>query len=730
MRIDIKGDKEIGVWYLPVVKAKATDFVARVERAKLKQCRTAIKFDDPPAIAFIQYHFGSVNVQIITPEPTHSIVPGKIVYEKHDMVLVCGDEEIGYVVSVMSLNTSEIRLLRFATMRDVMKRFPVAQHEELHKFRYSFSAENGAMVTEAEPILDGFLTTEPETYGEGIHLLAEYDRTDIPATRCAPPGFEFNSKLDPDDDEYSFAGIPYGGMGISCLTQTPVSSTVLGSIFGGIQLTSTMEYVPRIWIVAEAPLHQFDHPGRFAHQKMDVSLFVNGASSLTGINSQAWVLPGGTSLESAISTSAMFIYSAVYANMDTTMNPFYDQATYINLREQTGPMFLIGAKSVYRTQSPAGPLVILNDDELLSEVWDRICWQFNDDLGWTVPVPTDYPGGVYPWNVPFMASSLDPIYVDLKTKCDDYKQGTLDEQLAREYYSCDPTSFFFEQIDAIAPMTQTVEEFLYFPVTGLFIEENAGLSHRPCMTCAKNIPISINLNGTEYNIYVSVFLEAKYVYNENDLRYYPENPRVVGMGACTTGHTGSCNPDVTIPKKIMSALVKTRNYDLLNARIQALDPYPCAGSTMFYFYDTSDTNYFENELVCFEAINSYRATKSVPKLKWDITLTTAARLHLNDLCTGAPLGHTGSDGKDSNSRIMACGCAGWSSKVSYISEIIAIGPEDGIAAVEAWKLSTAGHHEALYTKRHIAVGLAVGIGPGDQKIWVVTFAGDFTLDDI
>ena len=103
---------------------------------------------------------------------------------------------------------------------------------------------------------------------------------------------------------------------------------------------------------------------------------------------------------------------------------------------------------------------------------------------------------------------------------------------------------------------------------------------------------------------------------------------------------------------------------------------------------------------------------------------------MNDLCTGAANAHVGSDGKNSDSRIMACGCAGWASKVSYISEIIAWGAPDGTAAVEIWKLSTDGHHEALYTKRHIAIGVAVGVGPGNQKIWVVTFAGDYTLDSI
>ena len=738
MRIDIKGDKKVGGWYLPVVKSKAADFVARIERAKLKQCRTAFTFTDPPAVAFVQYYFGQVNVQIISPEPNPPIPQIKTVHHSHDMVLVCGDEDIGYVVARMSLESDDVSLFQFQTMNEVMKKFPVANYEELHKFRYSFSTENGASVTGTEMIVDGFETSEPEVYDPGIHILVEYDRTDTSATRCAPPGFTVNSKLDPDSWSYSWADIPCGGTGLSCLVTTPVTDTVLGSVYGGLQLTSKMEYVPRMIVICPGDNSSYSlvHgwlPGRHALQKIDVSAFVNGMSSLTGLNAQAWVLRSENSLKSAINTGAVFAYTAAYADMETTKNPFYDQRTYLDIYNSTGPTYALGAKSVFRSTSPAGPLRLLNDDDMLTVVWDRIYWQFNDEPGWTVPVPPSYPGypTVYPWNVPFMAPSTDPIYVDLQLKCVEYKAGSLYDLLAREYYSCDTTSIVFGKLESYAPMTQTVDEFQHYPATGELIENSvSGLSHRPCMTCAKNIPLSISLNGTEYNIYVSAFLEATYTYNETDSRYYPSDPRLVCYGACTSGQPGSCNPDYKIPKKIMKAFTAIRNHDLLNNRVQALDPYPCAGATMFYFFDTSGPNYFSDELDCFHAINAYRVQRSVPKVKWDITLTTASRLHLNDLCTGGGNAHVGSDGKNSDSRIMACGCAGWASKVSYISEIIAWGQENGTAAVETWKLSVQGHHEALYTKRHIAVGIAVGVGPGDQKIWVVTFAGDYTLDSI
>lgn len=51
-------------------------------------------------------------------------------------------------------------------------------------------------------------------------------------------------------------------------------------------------------------------------------------------------------------------------------------------------------------------------------------------------------------------------------------------------------------------------------------------------------------------------------------------------------------------------------------------------------------------------------------------------------------------------------------------------------AIVTWKLSQQGHHEALYSKRHIACGIATSVDTVGNRIWVVTFAGDYTLDTI
>ena len=151
---------------------------------------------------------------------------------------------------------------------------------------------------------------------------------------------------------------------------------------------------------------------------------------------------------------------------------------------------------------------------------------------------------------------------------------------------------------------------------------------------------------------------------------------------------------------------------------------------MFYFFDKNKSNYFQDELNCFNEINNYRKQMGVDKLKWDITLTSAARIHLDDMIRNSFVAHEGSDGAQSWNRIAASGISGQASRVSVYSEIIALNAETAIDAVNIWKASVAGHHEALYTKKHISAGFAVGRNLLNEKIWIVNFAGDDTLDII
>ena len=273
-------------------------------------------------------------------------------------------------------------------------------------------------------------------------------------------------------------------------------------------------------------------------------------------------------------------------------------------------------------------------------------------------------------------------------------------------------------------MTEAPDAFLGLPVTGMFAEVTGSGGHRPNATCAKNIAQSIIYRGLALDIYFSTFMEATYTYSTQTSRWDPVESQQVFMGAAKRN-----GGDFSILAQLKTAFTQFRAMDLAEVRVTELGPHPCAGAAMFYPTERGQ-NFFSDALDCFNLINEYRVTMGAPKLKWDGTLTTAAATHARDIATSLAVGHGGSDGAQSWHRIMACGVSGWCQQVSTYGEIIEIGSDDAAGAIITWKLSQQGHHEALYTKRHIACGIATAVDTVGNKVWVVTFAGDYTLDTI
>lgn len=274
-------------------------------------------------------------------------------------------------------------------------------------------------------------------------------------------------------------------------------------------------------------------------------------------------------------------------------------------------------------------------------------------------------------------------------------------------------------------MTEAPDAFFGLPVTGMFAEVTGSGGHRPNATCAKNIAQSVVIDGVLIDIYFSTFMEATYVYSTQNSRWDPTESQQVFMGAAKQNGV-----ELDVLQQIKTAFTQFRAADLAASRVPTLGPHPCAGAAMLYPFNPGGENFFAMELECFNLINEYRVTMGAPKLKWDGTLTTAAAMHAQDLATTLAVGHEGSDGAQSWHRIMASGVTGWCKQVSTYAEIIAIGQETAAEAIASWKLSTQGHHEALYTKRHIACGIATSVDTVGNKVWVVTFAGDYTLDKI
>lgn len=700
-RYDLDGDDTVCKWYLPVVKSVAKNFIQRTEKARLNQNAFSFTFDDPYAEVVLKYHYGRVEV-FMTTVPKEARKPPKKKEEGPErFVLLCGDEDVGYNVAIFSLNGG-VSLFRFETMTQVMATFPVAKHDQAHRYRYSYVSDThlGA-ATEGEPIIEAFCANGTKGATYSVHAVPPTNPA-VAGIRCLPTEFALEAPFDSED-------FPTLVQATRCNSLSSDTMFTLESFdYHTVQIGWEMQYTPRVFVLDQTPPPPEVNAGTTMFDKRDVVLSVDGAASITGINTHAWVLKGETALNVIKNKSLYAVSAARYGKFKFANNMFYnteDAVYYGNY---------IGLFVIQKAETPAGPLLVLNDDGVVERVWELT----ESFLG----VTEDYLGcGEDERFIPDFDNEFFE-EVDLANAA--YIAQTLPDIEARSYYSFSFPNITFPGVTHIAPMTEAPDAFLGLPVTGMFSEVTGSGGHRPNATCAKNIAQSIIYNGYVLDVYFSTFLEGTYTYSTQTSRWSPVESQQIFMGAAK--RNGS---DFNILQQMKTAFEQFRNADLTDSRVPALGPHPCAGAAMLYVTERG-SNFFADELDCFNQINEYRVTMGAPKLKWDGTLTTAAATHAQDIAETLAVDHQGSDGAQSWHRIMASGVTGWCEQISAYGEIIALNCDTAAEAIATWKLSQQGHHEALYTKRHIACGIAVRVDTIGQKLWVVTFAGDYTLDTI
>ena len=120
------------------------------------------------------------------------------------------------------------------------------------------------------------------------------------------------------------------------------------------------------------------------------------------------------------------------------------------------------------------------------------------------------------------------------------------------------------------------------------------------------------------------------------------------------------------------------------------------------------------------AINTYRATKGLPKYNLKEALTKAAQSHASDMACNNLTSHTGSDGSTSGSRISKNGyVAAFSAENVYFSNP----PLTGQGAVDWWKNDTGDirHNLNMISDTFIDVGLGYAFF-NNNGYYVVVFA--------
>lgn len=703
MGIVMKGDERICNWYLPVVKSCAKDFIKACEKDRLKQNQRTLTFQGPYARARMVYYYNRLDI-VLTSIPDEPVAKKEEKGPKvENLLLLCGDEDVGYNVATFSESSDGVNLFRFNTMSEVMGSFPVLEHQQAHRYRYTYVSDThlGA-VTEGEPIISAYVENAVKGGQYGVFAVPPTNAA-IAGERCLPPNFLL---------ETPFNSGAFDTLVPATRCNTP-SSGLMNTLetFGyyNIQIGWEMQYTPRVFILAQTPPPPEIDAGTTMFDKRDVVLSVDGAASITGINTHAWVLSGSSAINTIKNKSIYAVSAARHGKFKFSNNMFYttEEATYYGQ--------YMGLFVVQKADTPAGPLLILDDDNLVERVWTLV----ESFFGFT----PNYLGCQDAER--FIPTFDNDFFDEVDAANTAYKQATITDEVARSYYSFSFPNIVFPGITHVCPMTEAPDVFVGLPVTGMFAEVTGSGGHRPNATCAKNIAQSIIVDGIQLDIYFSTFMEATYTYSSQNSRWDPVESRQVFMGAAKRG-----GEKFDILQQIKTAFAQFRAADLLASRVPLLGPHPCAGAAMLYPFRQGVPNFLALELDCFNLINEYRVIRGAPKLKWDGTLTTAAATHAQDIATTLAVGHEGSDGAQSWNRIMASGVSGWCEQISTYGEIIAIGQETAAEAIASWKLSTQGHHEALYTKRHVACGIATSVDTVGNKVWVVTFAGDYTLDTI
>lgn len=115
-------------------------------------------------------------------------------------------------------------------------------------------------------------------------------------------------------------------------------------------------------------------------------------------------------------------------------------------------------------------------------------------------------------------------------------------------------------------------------------------------------------------------------------------------------------------------------------------------------------------------VNAYRVSAGLPRLVIRTELTTAARLHANDMARRRVMTHTGSDGSDAGTRIWRAGYR-WRTW----AENVAAGYPSPESVARAW-LNSSGHRTNIMNPGIYQVGVAYTISSNGTVYWTMDLA--------
>ena len=138
--------------------------------------------------------------------------------------------------------------------------------------------------------------------------------------------------------------------------------------------------------------------------------------------------------------------------------------------------------------------------------------------------------------------------------------------------------------------------------------------------------------------------------------------------------------------------------------------------------DTTDEALVANlmdaeEIAYLNALNTYRASKGLSKVRASVALTRAANAHSKDMATNLFMSHDSSDGTDPWTRIKK-----YYNYSTALGEIVAYGYTTGQAVFDAWK-NSAPHNAIMLGADYTVVGISRVQGSNGLWYWTGDFGG-------
>lgn len=693
MNIYIDGDLSIAMTHLSVAKAMAKAFADRCSKSRsIKICTMQYRFENPLTDMIVVYGLGLLAIRLYAKAlPSKPSKPLEPEYAIHSFIIVVGDEDYGYWCLKLMFSDNDVKsvVTKENTLTSCIEKYRAAAAAEIYQFRYTAASDV------ATPDI---ITLMAKNYGSPVdaedylYLWPDNMHCEIPL--FPPAGWDLELPT-------ARCAIDYENLSLTELTGMTTCSSSVNFLPSELLEFHTGEIFP---VISDSLLSSRVYMAT-ADQFFDLAQYIEHRDVVLATDIGYARLSFGNEVvkrkdKPEFETFFSSVVSAVFAATTFSIDP--DDDNFFGYYFPVG----VGIMVIEDISTPAGPPLVLNSS-CVSDGLDYYRDQLNPDI----------------------VTPKTPFISDIGSDTYDRLYNKLHSSDTRGLYVYSAPNIFIALADYGSfrcPLTIYSNTDIGIPMYTSYLPTSTN-SHSDSQYTnieASTISLALKYKNVEYFLYFKNFLEGLFVRTETDPTFIKTDVSQVSIGACKINNTQYDN----VIRSLDEFFTFVRQKNIEDSVLTEDDPQAVFGSPMAYIHDGGDTSgYLQLEIETFNYINAYRVANGVAKLRFDYCLSTAGRIHINDLNDADAFSHYGSDGNAVGIHIAATGFSGGADVTFLGGENIA-GANSPFAAFEAWRTSTAGHNEAMLNPKFTACGIAV-VGSLTQSwdYYITIFAGDADL---